>query len=124
MRIFDSGKAAFNRLWVLTPMTSSGQARQIGWRGSLPVVQTGFSRMPGGAGGSVGTLGGTGTAVSLHSAHREEAIALLRFQLRALMRANDEDSTSDNPMRAEFFDPPSISDPRASPAGMLAPGEG
>src|SRR6266576_1250867 len=84
---FDSGRAAFNRIWVLTPMTRSGQARQIGWRSfSPPVVTTGFSRMPGGAEGSVGTLGGTGTAVSLHSTHRQEAIALLRFQLRALMQ--------------------------------------
>ena len=117
MRIFDSGKAAFNRLWVLTPMTSSGQARQIGWRGSLPVVQTGFSRMPGGAGGSVGTLGGTGTAVSLHSAHREEAIALLRFQLRALMQAGDKEADAGgDPAQVTFSDPPSISEPFASPA--------
>ena len=115
MRIFDSGKAAFNRLWVLTPMTSSGQARQIGWRGSLPVVQTGFSRMPGGAGGSVGTLGGTGTAVSLHSAHRQEAIALLRFQLRALMQAGDKERDTDL-AQVTFSEPPSISEPFASPA--------
>lgn len=110
MRIFDSGKAAFNRLWVLTPMTSSGQARQIGWRGSLPVVQTGFSRMPGGAGGSAGTLGGTGTAVSLHSVHRQEAIALLRFQLRALMQAGDKERDTDL-ARVTFSEPPSISEP-------------
>lgn len=115
MRIFDSGKAAFNRLWVLTPMTSSGQARQIGWRGSLPVVQTGFSRMPGGAGGSVGTLGGTGTAVSLHSAHRQEAIELLRFQLRALMQAGDKERDTDL-AQVTFSEPPSISEPLATPA--------
>src|SRR6266404_716286 len=115
MRIFDSGKAAFNRLWVLTPMTSSGQARQIGWRGSLPVVKTGFSRMPGGAGGAVGTLGGTGTAVSLHSAHRQEAIALLRFQLRALMQAGDKERDTDL-AQVTFSEPPSISEPFASPA--------
>src|SRR6266852_2039711 len=84
MLAFDSGRAAFNRNWLLTPMTRSGQARQIGWRSSLPVVKTGFSRIPGGVEGSAGTLGGTGTAVSLHSTHRQEAIALLRFQLRAL----------------------------------------
>ena len=46
MLIFDSGRAAFNRIWILTPMTRSGQARQIGWRSSPPVVKTGFSRMP------------------------------------------------------------------------------
>jgi trehalose/maltose transport system substrate-binding protein len=126
MRAFDSGKAAFNRLWVLTPMTSSGQARQIGWRSSLPVVKTGFSRMPGGSGGSVGTLGGTGTAVSLHSAHPQEAVALLRFQLRALMQAGEKEGGADDLAQVTFSDPPSISEPFASPtasnrrAGIVA----
>ena len=46
--VFDSGRAAFSRVWILTPMSSRGQARQIGWRSTPPVVQTGFSRSPGG----------------------------------------------------------------------------
>ena len=117
MRIFDSGNAAFNRIWVLTPMTRSGQTRQIGWRSSLPVVQTGFSRMPGGAGASAGTLGGTGTAVSLHSPHRQEAIALLRFQLRALMQAGEKEGGPADPEQVTFSDPPSISEPNLSPTG-------
>ena len=116
---FDSGRAAFNRIWLLTPMTSSGQARQIGRRAfSPPVVKTGFSRMPGGAGGSVGTLGGTGTAVSLHSMHRQEAIAFLRFQLRALMQASEKDGGSGGSIPAEFSDTPSISKPYVSPTGI------
>jgi len=115
MLVFDSGKAAFNRIWFLTPMTRSGQARQIGWRSFRPsVVKTGFSRIPGGAGGSAGTLGGTGTAVSLHSTHRLEAIALLRFQLRALMQDGEKENASGGPMQAEFSDPPSILDSRVS----------
>jgi trehalose/maltose transport system substrate-binding protein len=115
---FDSGRAAFNRIWLLTLMTRSGQARQIGRRAfSPPVVQTGFSRMPGGAGGSVGTLGGTGTAVSLHSTHRQEAIALVRFQLHTLMQASEKDGGSSAPRPAEFSDTPSISTPSVSPAG-------
>jgi trehalose/maltose transport system substrate-binding protein len=114
--VFDSGRAAFNRIWVLTPMTSSGQARRVGWRSSPPVVSTGFSRMPGGPGGSVGTMGGTGTAVSVHSAHREEAIALLRFQLRALMQTGAKQSGSGGPVQIEFADPPST-EPGFSPAG-------
>jgi trehalose/maltose transport system substrate-binding protein len=36
MAVFDSGRAAFNRIWLLTPMTRTGQARQIGWRGLSP----------------------------------------------------------------------------------------
>ena len=115
MLAFDSGRAAFNRVWLLTAMTRSGQARQVGRRSSPPVVKTGFSRLPGGAEGSVGTLGGTGTAVSLHSAHRPEAIALLRFQLRALMQANEADSAPGGAAEAEFSDPASIAEPEASP---------
>ncbi len=115
---FDSGRAAFHRIWLLTPMTRSGQARHIGWRSfRLPVVETGFSRLPGGTGGSVGTLGGTGTAVSVHSTHRQEAIALLRFQLHALMQPNQEDRGSGGPVQVEFSDPPSISAPYVSPTG-------
>jgi len=118
MLVFDSGRAAFNRIWVLTPITRSGQARQIGWRSfSAPVVKSGFSRMPGGAGGSVGTLGGTGTAVSLHSTHRQEAIALVRFQLRALMQAGEKEGGSADAMAVAFADRPSISEPSASQTG-------
>jgi trehalose/maltose transport system substrate-binding protein len=117
MVFFDSGKAAFNRNWFLTPMTISGQASGIGWRSLRPpVVPTGFSRMPGGPGGSAGALGGTGTAVSLRSTHRQEAIALLRFQLRALMQANGTDYGSGGPVQTEFSDPASASNPRAAAA--------
>jgi trehalose/maltose transport system substrate-binding protein len=115
--VFDSGKAAFNRIWFLTPMTSSGQARQIGWRSFRPsVVQTGFARIPGGPGGSAGTLGGTGTAVSSHSAHRQEALELLRFQIHALMQANGTDYGSGGPEQTEFSDPAPATDARASAA--------
>jgi trehalose/maltose transport system substrate-binding protein len=117
MLVFDSGKAAFNRIWLLTPMTRSGQARQIGWRSSPPVVKTGFARMPGGVGGSVGTLGGTGTAVSRHSAHRQEAIELVRFQLRAQIGANEKDGGPGDPASAQFSNPPSVSEPSVSPTG-------
>jgi trehalose/maltose transport system substrate-binding protein len=117
MLVFDSGKAAFNRIWFLTPMTRAGQARRIGSRSFRPsVVKTGFSRMPGGTGGSVGALGGTGTAVSVHSTHRQEAIALLRFQLRDLMQAGEKDGGSAGPVQAELFDPPSMSGPSVSPS--------
>jgi ABC-type glycerol-3-phosphate transport system substrate-binding protein len=93
-------------------MTSQGQAREIGWRSFRPaVVKTGFSRMPAGTGGSASALGGTGTAVSLRSTHRREALAFLRFQLRVLMHLNEDDSGS-GPTQADSSDPPSISAPR------------
>src|SRR5262249_39263446 len=110
MLVFDSGRAAFHRIWVLTPMTSSGQARHLGWRSFRPsVVQTGFSTMPGDTGASAGTLGGTGTAVSVHSAHRKEAIELIRYQLRALMQPNGGDSVSGGTGQAVLLDAPSVS---------------
>jgi trehalose/maltose transport system substrate-binding protein len=113
MLVFDAGNAAFNRIWFLTPMTRSGQASRIGWRSFRPpIVKTGYSTIPGGVGGSAGTLGGTGTAVSLHSTHREEAVKLVRFQLHALMR----DPGPGGPVQAEFSNPTPIADPR-SPDG-------
>jgi trehalose/maltose transport system substrate-binding protein len=115
MLIFDSGRAAFNRMWVLTPMSRKGEAREIGWRSSPPVVKTGLSRMPGGAEGSAGTLGGTGTALSSHSTHRQEAIALLRFQLRSLIDEGEKDHGPGAPIQVELSNPPSISDTHGPP---------
>jgi trehalose/maltose transport system substrate-binding protein len=112
--VFDSGRAAFNRLWVLTPMSRKGEARQIGWPSSVPLPKTGLARMPGGAEGSAGTLGGTGTAISSHSTHRQEAIALLRFQLRSLIDEGEKYSGTGAPNQVELSNPPSMADSRAS----------
>ena len=102
MLLFDSGKAAFNRIWLLTPMTRSGQARQTGRRSTPQVVQTGFARMPAGSAGSVGTLGGTGTAVSTHTSHRGQAIELVRYQLRELMKDGESETASGGAAQTEF----------------------
>jgi trehalose/maltose transport system substrate-binding protein len=90
--IFDSGRAAFSRTWILTPIGREGQARHIGWRNLRPVLETGLSRLPSGTEGTAATLGGTGTAISSHSTHREQAIALLRFQLRSLIHEGVEEA--------------------------------
>jgi trehalose/maltose transport system substrate-binding protein len=117
--VFDAGKAAFNRIWFLTPMTTGGQARHIGWRAfRRAVVKTGFARIPAGPGGQAGTLGGTGTAISIHSTHRQEAIALLRYQLRALMHASETDDGTGGPAQVQFSEPPSVADPHASPVAL------
>jgi len=113
--VFDSGRAAFSRIWILTPMSSRGQARQIGWRSTPPAVQTGFSRLPGGTEASAGTLGGTGTAISSRSPHRQEAIALLRFQLRSLIDEAEKQRGPGGPLQDGSFDPPSISEPSVLP---------
>jgi trehalose/maltose transport system substrate-binding protein len=79
MNAFDSGGAAFNRLWLGTSVARSGPSSQVYWRGHEVRVSTGFTRIPGGLGGSAGTLGGSGLAVSRHSAHPQEAVKLVRF---------------------------------------------
>jgi trehalose/maltose transport system substrate-binding protein len=78
-------------------------------------VQTGFSRLPGGTEPSAGTLGGTGTAISLHSPHRQEAIALLRFQLRSLIDESEKQLGPGGPLQDGSFDPPSLSQPPVLP---------
>jgi len=110
MNVFDSGGAAFDRIWLVTPITKTGQARRIGWRSTLSLVKTGFASMPGGPGGAAGTLGGDGFAVSRYSAHRQEAITLVRFLLRAQIQASEKESDSGGPpAQPEFYDPLSIS---------------
>jgi trehalose/maltose transport system substrate-binding protein len=112
MDIFNSGGAAFARRWILTPMSRKGEARQIGWRSLDPVTKSGLSRMPGETEIAAGTLGGTGTGISSHSTHRQDAIALLRFQLRSLIEEGEKDSGPGGPNQVEIFTPPSFSDPR------------
>jgi hypothetical protein len=51
-------------------------------------TQTAYALMPGGAGGSAGTLGGSGLAVSQHSPHIPEAIRLVQFLIRAQIQSN------------------------------------
>jgi trehalose/maltose transport system substrate-binding protein len=119
--VFDSGRAAFSRTWILTPMSRLGQTRQNAWRSSPPVVATGLSRLPGEAEGSAGTLGGTGTAISLHSTHRQEALALLRFQLRSLIDAGEKGGDLGASNQLELANPPSMPDSRIPPESSKEP---
>ena len=85
---FDSGKAAFNRVWGGTTITRGGQHRQFHGRPSPFETKTAYAIMPGGPGGSAGTLGGSGLAVSQHSPHIPEAIRLVQFLIRAQIQSN------------------------------------
>jgi trehalose/maltose transport system substrate-binding protein len=119
--MFDSGRAAFSRRWILTPLSVKGQAREVGWRSLPPVVKTGLARMPAGSDGSAGTLGGTGTAISVHSTNRQEAITLLRFQLRSLIDEGEKGGPG-GPVQFELSNPPSLSDPSVAPKLFKQPG--
>src|SRR5215469_5657061 len=113
MNVFDSGGAAFARVWFGTTPTiiNSGQSRLLQRRSSLPVDKTGYTSIPGGPGGSAGVLGVSGLAVSRHSAHPKEAIELVRFLIRAkIQSSNKEESASDN--QPEIYNLPWVSDPQ------------
>jgi trehalose/maltose transport system substrate-binding protein len=83
INMFDSGRAAFNRVWGAATITRGELFRRAHWRNSLQEGKTGYTNMPGGPVGSFGTLGGSGVSVSRHSAHPQEAIKLVRFLVRA-----------------------------------------
>jgi trehalose/maltose transport system substrate-binding protein len=83
INIFDSGRAAFNRVWGAATITHGELFRRAHWRNSIQEAETGYASMPGGPTGSFGTLGGSGVSVSRHSAHPQEAIKLVRFLVRA-----------------------------------------
>lgn len=83
MNVFDSGLAAFNRVWLGTSVARSGPSSRVYWRSLEPRVSTGFTSVPGGPGGSGGTLGGAGLAVSRNSIHPREAVKLVRYLVHA-----------------------------------------
>ena len=86
--VFDSGNAAFNRIWGGTLISKTGQSREARWRDSLSRLKIGHTSIPGGPGGWAGTLGGSGLAVSRHSPHPQEAIKLVRFLVRAQLQSD------------------------------------
>jgi trehalose/maltose transport system substrate-binding protein len=107
MNVFDSGQAAFNRVWLGTGF-ASGPSSQVYWRNLEPRVETGFTALPGGPGGSGGILGGSGLAVSRHSAHPQEAVKLVHFLIRAQIESIEKRNASDN--QPEFYKVPAVSD--------------
>lgn len=93
--VFDSGRAAFVRIWGGGTITSGGLFRQSHRETSLS-NSTGYSIMPSGSAGSFGTLGGSGLAISKHSAHPDQAIKLARFIVRAHIEWSRRIETSPN----------------------------
>jgi trehalose/maltose transport system substrate-binding protein len=109
LNVFGSGGAAFNRVWLGTTITRSGQSRRVYWRNLSPTVETGFTSLPAGPGGSAGTLGGSGLAVSRHSAHPKEAIEFVRFLVRAQIESN-KNRRNIPPGGAEIYNLPLVLD--------------
>jgi trehalose/maltose transport system substrate-binding protein len=82
LNVFDSGQAAFNRVWGGATITRTELSRQLHWRSTMPFGKTGYTSIPGGPGGWAGALGGSGLAVSRHSTHPQEAVELVQFLIR------------------------------------------
>jgi trehalose/maltose transport system substrate-binding protein len=111
INVFDTGRAAFNRVWGGTPVTPSGFSRQLHGRTSLAEGRTGYSSMPAGNRAWVGTLGGSGLAVSRHSAHPMEAIELVRFLVHEGIQTSEEEVRA-SASTPQVYGRPSVSEPR------------
>jgi len=114
MNVFDSGGAAFDRVWLGTTagISSSGQTRPLYWRGSLPVGKTGYTSIPSGSAGSAAALGGFGLAVSSRSARPQQAIELVRFLIHAKVQSSKIESA--NAKKPEVYNLPWVLDPRSN----------
>ena len=108
MNVFDSGEAAFDRIWRGATIT---KLRQINFRTSRAGGNIGYTSIPSGAGAWASTLGGSGLAVSRHSVHPKEAIELVRFLIRAQIQWNEEQERESTD-QSEVYDWPSVSDPQ------------
>jgi trehalose/maltose transport system substrate-binding protein len=99
--VWDSGNAAFMRSW------------QWGYRLTHPresPVQdkTGYTSMPGGRGGRVGTLGGIGLAVSRSSPHPREAVALIHFLIAKELQPTADPAHPELTAKPQLYDLPQV----------------
>jgi len=101
LSVWNSGNAAFRRSW------------EWGYRLTHPNEspvrdRTGFTSMPGGRAGRVGTLGGYGLAVSRSSAHPREAVALIRFLIARELRSKADRSRPELASEPQLYDLPQV----------------
>lgn len=116
---FDSGNAAFNRVWGGTIIKRGGQSSYVHARTALAEGKTGYASMPRGSAGSAAALGGSGLAISRNSLHPQEAIQLARFLIRSQVRMDEEEEQKPPSERPGLF----LSDQPASPnpTGQASP---
>ena len=101
LNVWNSGNAAFMRSW----MTGDRLTHPL----KSPVRnRTGYTSMPGGRGGRVGTLGGFGLAVSRYSAHPREAVALIRFLIAQELNSKGDTSRPQAVAESQLYDLPHI----------------
>jgi trehalose/maltose transport system substrate-binding protein len=104
LNVWVAGDAAFMRNWTLGYADSKAAGSPI--RNKFDV-----SLLPGGTTGPVGTLGGNGLAVSRFSAHRREALELVRYLTSRDVQVKRSRSLSEAPTRPELYDLPEVLEP-------------
>jgi trehalose/maltose transport system substrate-binding protein len=107
--VFDSGGAAFNRVWRAASIKPGGHPPKAEWRSSLKTGKAGYTGIPGGPKGQAGSLGGLGLAVSRVSPRPQEAVELVRFLIRAQIKSNEQEGAAAD--QFEVYDLPSVLDP-------------
>jgi trehalose/maltose transport system substrate-binding protein len=101
LNVWNSGNAAFMRSW-------EWGSRLTHPRESPVRDRTGYTSMPGGIGGRVGTLGGYGLAVPRSSAHPREAVALIRFLVGRDLPSKEDLSHPEPAAEPPLYDLPQI----------------
>jgi trehalose/maltose transport system substrate-binding protein len=107
MNAWESGRAAFWRTW-------QWKYRLSHWQESAMPDRTGYTSIPGGSAGRVGTLGGTGLAVSRFSKHPQEAMALLRFLLKNELESDQSVDSNQGRRGPQLYELPPLVSPRAT----------
>ena len=108
LNVWNAGETAFRRSWQWHDHLAH-------WQEPAMAGKTGFTSMPGGRGGRMGTLGGIGFGVSRSSSHPQEAISLIRFLIDRERQAQA-DRTDNHPSPLELYDLPRALDPNSNDA--------
>ena len=101
LNVWVAGDAAFMRNWVVA--YTDGQAAGSPIRNKFDIAL-----LPAGRAGSMGTLGGTGAAVSRFSAHPSEALRLVRYLTSSEVQLKRFQVISDIPTRPALFERPEV----------------
>jgi trehalose/maltose transport system substrate-binding protein len=96
LNVWVAGDAAFMRHWPSAYLDSHVKGSSIGNKFNTALL-------PGGKSGRLGTLGGWGLAVSRFSAHRPEALELVRYLTRSDMQVKRSRALSQPPTVAELY---------------------
>lgn len=107
--VWSAGRAAFARTWesdqLYTEWANSAKSRI---RGVPAADKIGVARLPGGRLGRGGTLGGSGLGVSRASAHRRDALELVRFLSRRRIELRRAPPLNAGPALPELYDLPAL----------------